>query len=366
MVMASRFTLARPWMRRLVLSMVVTSVAGLAVPAMAQAQDARMVQRLDRLERDLSTLQRQVYRGEAPASQTGVAQPGTEASAQALPGDVAGRLQVRIAELERLVTELTGRIEETQYETRRQSQRLDQLVADVDFRLGRLEQATGLTAMGAVGPDGQPLPEGAGAPSEAMPLAGGAPEAQGQAPATAPTGPGILGYMRPDGTAVPAPSTAPSAEGAPPAGLLRPQDGAPADGPSASLPAGATAEEQYRHAFNLLRKGDFAAAEQALRAFLEAHPEHELAGNAQYWLGESYYVRGDMQNAAVAFLDGYQTYPKSGKGPDNLLKLGMAMGQLGQTQQACAALQKLGLEYPQASDAIKRRSVAERQKLGCP
>jgi len=132
------------------------------------------------------------------------------------------------------------------------------------------------------------------------------------------------------------------------------------------LPPDAPAEEQYRHAFSLLRKGDFPAAEQALAAFLRQHPDHDLAGNAQYWLGESFYVRGDLQKAAVAFLDGYRTYPKSGKGPDNLLKLGMTVGQLGQKEQACAALEKLGLEYPQASDAIKRRAVAERQKLGCP
>lgn len=367
MVKASRIALARPWLCRLVASVMVASAAGLAAPAVAQAQDARLTQRLDRLERDLSTLQRQVYRGEAPAGEaSGVARP----AAQPMDGDVAGRLQGRIADLERLVSDLTGRVEETQHQTRRLSQRLDQLVSDIDFRLGRIEQATGLTAV--PGPDGQaapaagsaPLDDGQGAPDSATAPEDGA----GQGPQQ-----GVLGYMRQDGSAVAGPDS--NATGNRPAGLLRPQGNAgasTAQGPegdqqtAAPLPADASPEEQYRHAFDLLRKGDFAAAEQSLKAFLEAHPDHNLAGNAQYWLGESYYVRGDMQAAAVAFLDGYRTYPKSGKGPDNLLKLGMTMGQLGQTKEACAALEKLGLEYPQAPDAIKRRAVAERQKMGCP
>jgi tol-pal system protein YbgF len=142
------------------------------------------------------------------------------------------------------------------------------------------------------------------------------------------------------------------------------QTGAPATGQQAAVPAG-TPEDQYNQAFALLRAGDYASAEQALKGFLAAHPQHELAGNAQYWLGETYYVRGDYKQAAVAFLDGYRAYPKSAKGPDNLLKLGITMGQIGQSKEACAAFQKLSADYPQASDVIKRRAASERDKLGC-
>lgn len=371
MVMALRNSVSRDGLRR------VPAAVGLAVLAVglwaadagvAQAQDAGAVmQRMDRLERDLSTLQRQVYRGEAaPGPSSGIAVPtqSGQAQAQPLPGDVAGRLQGRLADLERLIQDLTGRVEQTQFETRRMAQRLDQLVTDVDFRLSRIEQATGLGGMAAAGPADAPSgasPEALpGAPTDAPAVAGTmtpvVPGSPVQPLIGAPSaGQGTLGYMRSDGTAVGAPG---QPQRPPPA-----QGGAP--GAAAGVLPEGTAEEQYRAAFSLLRKGDFGAAEQALGAFLERHPDHELAGNAQYWLGESHYVRGDMQQAAVAFLDGYRTYPESGKGPDNLLKLGMTMGQLGQTDQACAALEKLGQDYPQAADAIKRRAVAERQKIGC-
>ena len=71
-----------------------------------------------------------------------------------------------------------------------------------------------------------------------------------------------------------------------------------------------------------LQDGDNAGAERSFKAYLQANPKGALAGNAQYWLGESYYARRDYQNAMTAFAEGYKTYKTSPKGPDNLLKLG--------------------------------------------
>lgn len=142
---------------------------------------------------------------------------------------------------------------------------------------------------------------------------------------------------------------------------------APAGGASsaASGPSSADPEQQYTSAFNLLRTNNYPAAQVALQDFIKKNPGHELAGNAQYWLGETFYVRGNYKQAAVSFLDGYRKYPKNAKAPDNLLKLGLTMGQLGKNKEACAAFGKLKSEYPRASDAVKRRLNTEKERLKC-
>lgn len=253
------------------------------------------------------------------------------ALAQQAVGSVQANLLVdqqnRIAELERLVQDLTGRVEETQFQNRQLTKKLDQLVGDVDFRFKQLEQGKSGAADG-----------GASAPAAAPAQQGQAQQAGGNPPA------GVLGYMGKDG-----------ATGAP-ANAAGKNDG--------GLPAGSVTD-QYNYAFSLLRKNDYPGAETALKAFISQHPDHELAGNAQYWLGETFYVRKDYKQAAVAFLDGYKKYPSSAKAADNLLKLGMTAGELGQTKQACAAFSKLASEYPQASDVLKRRAQSEKERLRC-
>ena len=117
--------------------------------------------------------------------------------------------------------------------------------------------------------------------------------------------------------------------------------------------------------FDLLRQNKYADAEQALRTFVEQNPDHPLAGNANYWLGETYYVRQDFQNAALTFADGSQRYPKSGKAPDSLLKLGMALAALGETNDACTAFAELAERYPNASGSVKQRASKEQAKNGC-
>ena len=90
-----------------------------------------------------------------------------------------------------------------------------------------------------------------------------------------------------------------------------------------------------------------------------------LAGNAQYWLGETYYAQSDYKNAAIAFAEGYQKYPKSSKAPDNLLKLGMSLGQTGRKADACTAFKQLNAQFPNASGAIKDRTARAQQRYGC-
>lgn len=121
----------------------------------------------------------------------------------------------------------------------------------------------------------------------------------------------------------------------------------------------------YDKAFASMKKSDYKAAEGQFEAFLALHPKHDLAGNAQYWLGESYYARSQYDKAAVAFADGFKNYRQSQKAPDNLLKLGLTMARLNKKKEACIAFQNFSREYPKVSDAMKKRLENEAKKLGC-
>ncbi len=134
--------------------------------------------------------------------------------------------------------------------------------------------------------------------------------------------------------------------------------------PEVTLPEG-TEAERYEYAFSFLRRGDFPSAEAAFKNFLLAHPDHTLAGNAQYWLGETFYVRKNYPEAAGAFLKGFQTYGDGTKGPDSLLKLGMSLSSMNQNQQACSAFEELLSRYPDASEAVLNQASSQQERLGC-
>ena len=134
--------------------------------------------------------------------------------------------------------------------------------------------------------------------------------------------------------------------------------------PAPALPAG-TVKEQYNYAFGLLRQQEYAEAERALTAFIAAHPTDQLAGNANYWLAETYYVRGDFRKAAGFFAAGYQNFPESNKASDNLLKLGMSLAGLDKKREACAACEKLTKDFPDAAAGVKNTVNREKQKNGC-
>lgn len=150
--------------------------------------------------------------------------------------------------------------------------------------------------------------------------------------------------------------------GAPPA---RPPQNAAAAPPPAGAANNAGADQMYHDAFKLLQDGDYAGAERGFKAFLQRNPHHVLAGNAQYWLGETYYARRDYQNAMTSFAEGYKVYKTSPKGPDNLLKLGVTLAALGRKPDACAVFSRFTQDYPKATDLQKRRIDQERQRNGC-
>ena len=280
-------------------------LAGVSSPAFAQADTRGLSDRLDQLERSVTTLQAQGYRGGAASGAP---------SGAGLSNDSYSILDRRLSALEQQLRDITGQIERSNYETRQVSAKLDRVQADNDIRLQELEQkVTG----GAVAP-----------------LAG----ASGGA-ATAPS----------------SPPTA-SAGGA----LGSNQSSAPLAGNP-----GKTPQEQYDYAFGLLRNNDYAGASAAFQSFVQKNGNDPLAGNAVYWLAQIPYAQGQWEKAAPLFLDVYRKYPKSAKAGESLLKLGLSMGKLGKKQEACTSINRFIKEYPSASDSLKRSADAERSRLGC-
>ncbi|MEC7169179.1 MAG: tol-pal system protein YbgF, partial [Pseudomonadota bacterium] len=125
------------------------------------------------------------------------------------------------------------------------------------------------------------------------------------------------------------------------------------------------ATEQYEFAVSFMKIGDYETAEAALKEFIDKNKDHDLAGSAQYWYGETFRIRQLYSDAATAYLDGYQNYPKSKKAPDNLLKLGITMVQLGEKDQGCKMISGLKKEYPKASKSVLQKAQYEQKKFKC-
>lgn len=304
--------------------------------ARAQSSDEvrTLLDRVDRLQRDMTTLQRQVYQGGSA--------PRSGASGPAPTGNVATSLELRIQELEEQLANLRGQIEEANFRNKSVDDRLDKLSSDVDFRLGAIEKKVGVTPGVVEGSQGGVVPAPT-APAATRPTSGGGPRTLGQLPA--------------DGSAGPATMNTPAAPSAP-----LTQDTAPPQ--QTALPPGA-AKDQYAYAFSLLNQNDYAGGERALKEFLAQHPKDPLAGDAQYWLGRTYFARNNFNDAVRAFAEGYQKYPHAHRAPENLLYLGRSLAGMNQKGNACQALSRMLSEYPKAPEATKASAQAERKKLAC-
>ena len=126
-----------------------------------------------------------------------------------------------------------------------------------------------------------------------------------------------------------------------------------------------TPEKQYEFATSFLKVGDYTTAERAFREFVNTNPEHDLAGNAQYWYAETFRIRQLYTDAASAYLEGYQKYPKGEKAPINLLKLGVSMVQIGEKDQGCKMINGVQKQYPDANQSVIQKAKYESQKFEC-
>jgi tol-pal system protein YbgF len=242
-----------------------------------------------------------------------------------LPG--AARDEMRFEQLSDQMRELTGQIEELRHDVDSLRMRMEKMSGDVDMRLQALEH-----------PNGAP---------------GAAPPSAMNQPADEPP---VLKAPPPD---------SPPREGLnPPARDSQTAMAGPPAADAGNLPTGSP-QQQYDYAFGLLRDANYPAAARALKDFVHRYPTNRLSSNAQYWLGETYFVRRDFQAAAAAFAEGYQRFPKGPKAADDLLKLGSALAMLGRRADACRSFAQLDHEFPIAPANLKQKEADEKRKAGC-
>lgn len=251
----------------------------------------------------------------------GQARPApVDAPVPSLPTSPAARTDERVNQLEELVRQLTGKVEEANFKIGQLSKQLERIQADSDLRFKDLETKAAQPA--------PPVPDlVANGPTKLSNAADG--------PGPAP-GPQVLGTISDKDQ-------------------KKPQAAATPKDPQAA----------YDAAYALAEKGDYDGAETGFQAFLKDFPKDKLAGNAQYWLGDIAYARKDFDNALKIFADSIKKYPKHPKAPDMLFKLGASFGQLGMKNEACKAFQLLFSEHPNMPDRIRRAATAEKQKRGC-
>ena len=283
-----------------------------ATPAMAQ-NDAN--NRIKRLENEIETLSRAVYKGEKPQVPMGGG-----------VNDATANIDARISQIEKDLQTLTGKVEQQSYDSQQTQQKLEGLEQEVRMRLDAIEGQ--LRAGGAQTP-----------PSPMM---------QQQTQQQPPVDPNVvIGSDQP-----PMPSA------------LQPET--PASDADNSSAGSMDAAGLYEQGFAEIKREDYAAAEKSFAQFMKEYPTHALAPNALYWLGETFYVRKDYDKAARAFAEAYQKYPNGPKGADNLLKLGMSLAGKGEKDSACVALAQLRKEYPKGPEPVLKRGESERATLGCP
>ena len=350
------------------------------VPALAPAQDlARDVQNL---KRDLADLQRYIYTGQK-GSPPALGAPATDSGGAAISGDIMAHLQIHLQDLERRLREMTGKLEEAQFKQRQLEQRMDKALADMEYRMTVLEGDTPNIATSAADGPSQPVipvpgPSG-GARGTTLISSQGMEKTGGQRP-MAPRGHTlgslildaegnvIGGGFNPDATVGSGPLNQTDRTTPPPNVVQAP---APVEGGdlastgdgAAVLPDGPQA--LYDHSLGLIRRGKYPEAESALRVFLDRYPENDLVGAALYWLGETYYVRGNYRDAAFAFVDVYGKHKTSPKVPDSLLKLGMSLNALGNKKEACSAFATLKADYPDARRAVLKLAEERAAEFGC-
>ena len=294
----------------------------------------------------------------------------------------AAELLVRLNRLEGQVRQMSGQIEQLQFETRQQKDQLRKFQEDVEYRFQ--ERSGGRSAAPATTPSSSapasPAPRSNKRSDafdpDADPDAPGAPRPLGTATASAPLSeqPTPLRRRAPaEDTAFTesAPLDLGTAARGPVAGMnpavagMNPAASAPRS--TASLPsAGSEAKADFDVAYGYVTQKQWDQAESALRRFLAQHGRDRLAGDAAYWLGESYLQRNKPRDAAEQFLKVSTEHSRSAKAPDALLKLGVSLTALGAKDQACATFAEVERKYPQASASLKQAVDREQKKARCP
>jgi tol-pal system protein YbgF len=269
--------------------------------------------KLDRVERDLRDLQYEVHKGNPPASSGGLA--------GGPPGGVSGG-GARLNDMEDSLRELRGQVESLSFQVKQLTEQLDIARKESNYRLGALEGGAPASAIPA--PGGPALPAQKAAPPVAL-TRGGSNQA-GKAP-------GNLGSI-------------------------------PADA-SVEAAGGPTPQQQYDGAMDLLSRAQYAEAQGAFRTFVAANPADQLAGPAQFWVGDIAFTQKDYQGSAKAFADVLKRYSKTAKAPEAMLKLGLSLLELGQKKEGCTTLGALKAKYPTAAKPLLDRAAKRSAEASC-
>ena len=276
------------------------------------------------ITKDLKTLEKAVYQKSnldlSAASST---------KSDSLNEDILTKHLLKLNEIEDQFRELTNKFEEVNFKLDKLSSRVTKIQSDTQLRFSDIENGTNL----------KPEEKSAQLPGTSKPQDFGA----------------SPGYQTKN---LPEQQTLNSVESAQTVITEKPDN-------KESLLPDKPANEQYDFAVSFMKIGDYETAEFALKEFIEKNKDHDLAGSAQYWYGETFRIRQLYSDAATAYLDGYQNYPKSKKAPDNLLKLGITMVQLGEKDQGCKMIAGLKKEYPKASKSVLQKAQYEQKKFKC-
>ncbi|MDC0943237.1 tol-pal system protein YbgF [Pelagibacteraceae bacterium] len=277
------------------------------------------------ITKDIKTLEKAVYQKADVVS----LKPSSSIRSDGLNEDIMTKHLLKLNEIENQFRELTNKFEEVNFKLDKLSTRVTKIQSDAQLRFSDLENGTtnAITKKQTILP-GSSKPQDFGASP---------------------------GY---ETSNLPKEQSINSVEGAQTVIAEEPEK-------RDSLLPDKTTEEQYEFAVSFMKIGDYETAEFALKEFIDKNKDHDLAGSAQYWYGETFRIRQLFSDAATAYLDGYQNYPKSKKAPDNLLKLGITMVQLGEKDQGCKMISGLKKEYPKASKSVLQKAQYEQKKFKC-
>ena len=300
------------------------------------ADNHNIYETLELIQKDLRTLERAIYSGSVEVSTS------TSSSSIVLDAnseDVLTRHLLKLSEIEGQFRDLTNRFEEINFKLDKLSNRLSKVQADNQIRFQDIENAI-------VSEDG----------SKKLTLKPENNEEQILPGSSQPQDLGTISYK--DNATQETSQKIQSVETT--ASIVTEVFQA-----EEKILPNDTPEKQYEFATSFLKVGDYPTAERAFREFVLSNPENELAGNAQYWYAETFRIRQLYTDAASAYLEGYQKYPKGEKAPINLLKLGVSMVQIGEKDQGCKMINGVEKQYPQANQSVIQKAKYESKKFEC-
>lgn len=353
--------------------------------AVAQTNDVQVLQsQIRSIRLEIADLQKMVFKGEAPERL-----PQTTSSGAAPTSSQIGQLQGKLQAMEEQLRDVTGQYEVLDNRARRMEGRLDKLITDIDFRLSELERRispNGNTVSTVQQTNSSPIVNNQGTT-----IISSQGTEQGIATSNAPNTLGTLSGTQlqayQDGTlpgqeaggqviattnigaSDPIITSDTTAAAITPGAVATTQDLPETEGTNMVVTTAeryASPEEEYKAAYAKLLQHDFDGAESAMQNFIDGNTDHPLTGNAMYWIGETYYARKEYGEAAGAFAKTYEHNPKGRKAPDSLLKLGMSLSQVGQTESACLTYAELLSSHPDANKIILRRAEEKRIAQNCP